>query len=414
MEALFGIEFSLPVKFFLAFAIVLILIGGTAYIVRRFATGGRESAVQRGRQPRLAVVDAAPIDARRRLVIVRRDNVEHLLLVGGPTDVLVEANIIRAQPTRDAIPTRDAGLARPAEPPSIVAEPAPRPAELPRPAAVAEPAPWPIQPPQLPEPPSRPAVAAAAPVEAPTYAIPVAPPIPVMPAPAARPPAPPAPMSALRAATEEIFSAPPVVAAPIAPVLESIATARPVLVDVAHIARIEPRPEPARVEPIRPEVVRVEPIRVEATNVEPIRADIPRIEPVRAEAARVEPIRHEQHLTGLAAAIGEPPEAAGRLQPAALAQPNRPTYNDDETIADMAQRLEAALRRPSMAVNNVPAQQARVAARAVPLAAVPTPARGGRPDAQRPAGPQQPGDALNYENLQREMASLLGRPNGSS
>ena len=51
---------------------------------------------QRGRMPRLAVIDAAAVDGRRRLVLVRRDNVEHLLMIGGPTDIVVEANIVRA------------------------------------------------------------------------------------------------------------------------------------------------------------------------------------------------------------------------------------------------------------------------------------------------------------------------------
>jgi hypothetical protein len=56
----------------------------------------------RGRQPRLAVIDAAAIDARRRLVLIRRDNVEHLLIIGGPTDVVVEQNLCAAEPSERA------------------------------------------------------------------------------------------------------------------------------------------------------------------------------------------------------------------------------------------------------------------------------------------------------------------------
>ena len=52
----------------------------------------------RGRMPRLAVIDAAAVDGRRRLVLVRRDNIEHLLMIGGPTDIVVEPNIVRAMP----------------------------------------------------------------------------------------------------------------------------------------------------------------------------------------------------------------------------------------------------------------------------------------------------------------------------
>lgn len=49
-----------------------------------------------GRPQRLAVTDAFPLDRDgRKLVIVRRDNTEHLLLIGGPNDLLVESNITR-------------------------------------------------------------------------------------------------------------------------------------------------------------------------------------------------------------------------------------------------------------------------------------------------------------------------------
>ena len=52
----------------------------------------------RGRLPRLGVSDYASVDSRRRLVLVRRDNVEHLVMIGGPTDVVVEANITKEGP----------------------------------------------------------------------------------------------------------------------------------------------------------------------------------------------------------------------------------------------------------------------------------------------------------------------------
>ncbi len=39
-------------------------------------------------------MDAAAVDGRRKLVLIRRDDVEHLLLIGGPTDVVVEQNIV--------------------------------------------------------------------------------------------------------------------------------------------------------------------------------------------------------------------------------------------------------------------------------------------------------------------------------
>jgi hypothetical protein len=130
MDALFG-ELPLPAKFLIAFLVVLALIGIVAYFVRRFGSSGLGATGARGRQPRLAVIEAAAVDARRRLLLIRRDNVEHLVLVGGPADVVVETNINRA--ARDA--------ARPATP---------------EPAVVRPPAEEPLRPPPAPEPRLRP------------------------------------------------------------------------------------------------------------------------------------------------------------------------------------------------------------------------------------------------------------------
>lgn len=88
-----GIPF--PVQFLLAFLIVLGLIGALTLLVHRLGGGRLAGGALRSRQ-RLAVVDYASVDGRRRLILVRRDNVEHLVMIGGPTDIVVEANIVRA------------------------------------------------------------------------------------------------------------------------------------------------------------------------------------------------------------------------------------------------------------------------------------------------------------------------------
>ncbi|MFN3658507.1 MAG: flagellar biosynthetic protein FliO [Pseudolabrys sp.] len=101
-ETLFGSGMPLAARFFIAFLVVLALIGVTAWLVRRFGASRLGGGSARGRQPRLAVIDAASVDGRRRLVLIRRDNVEHLLMIGGPTDVVVEPNIVRAGAAREA------------------------------------------------------------------------------------------------------------------------------------------------------------------------------------------------------------------------------------------------------------------------------------------------------------------------
>src|ERR1700682_4982417 len=90
--------------FLFAFLAVLALIGVAAWLVRRFAGNRLGASTNRGRMPRLAVIDAAAVDGRRRLVLVRRDNIEHLLMIGGPTDIVVESNIVRAMPAREQRP----------------------------------------------------------------------------------------------------------------------------------------------------------------------------------------------------------------------------------------------------------------------------------------------------------------------
>src|SRR5512144_39875 len=94
--------------FLFAFIAVLALIGVAAWVVRRYANNRLGANTQRGRMPRLAVIDAAAVDGRRRLVLVRRDNVEHLLMIGGPSDIVVEPNIVRAMPNRDQMAPRPA------------------------------------------------------------------------------------------------------------------------------------------------------------------------------------------------------------------------------------------------------------------------------------------------------------------
>ena len=92
-DTLFGEGYALKIVLGLIF--VLALIALAAWLVRRFGSEHLGTGPARGRQPRLAVIDAASVDGRRRLVLIRRDNVEHLMMIGGPTDVVVEANIVR-------------------------------------------------------------------------------------------------------------------------------------------------------------------------------------------------------------------------------------------------------------------------------------------------------------------------------
>ncbi len=155
----------------IAALIVLAILYRFAFAHRLRVPGGRT------RQPRLGLVDAFSLDGQRQLVLVRRDNVEHLVMIGGPNDVLVESQINRAltqaRDNNQASPLLAPGAsARRTETPLAAA---PVVAEAP-PSKVAAPAAAPAAPaPAAPKaPPSAPAVAPKAPAPPPPAAAPAA------------------------------------------------------------------------------------------------------------------------------------------------------------------------------------------------------------------------------------------------
>jgi flagellar protein FliO/FliZ len=96
MDAIFGTGMPFAAKALLAVMVLICLATAAIYVMRRFGGPRLGVAMLRGRQPRLALIEVTGVDARRSLVLVRRDNVEHLLMIGGPTDVVIEPNIVRA------------------------------------------------------------------------------------------------------------------------------------------------------------------------------------------------------------------------------------------------------------------------------------------------------------------------------
>ena len=85
------IELSELARSLLALLFVLSLIVLISWAVRRFGLEGRFKSENRG-APRLAVVERLVIDPKRRLVLIRKDDREHLLLLGSSQDVLVESS----------------------------------------------------------------------------------------------------------------------------------------------------------------------------------------------------------------------------------------------------------------------------------------------------------------------------------
>ena len=319
MNSLFGVDLPTPVNFVIAFVVVLLLIGAATWLVRRVGAGRRDAA-SRGRLPRLAVVDAAAVDGRRKLVIIRRDNVEHLLMIGGPTDVVVETNIVRAAPAA----SRELPSAR-----NGAAEIVPRAIPLP------DPTPWPLQPEAVP--------------------------------PVAMPPVAAPPLRAQRNAADETWRAPtePPHSGGAAP---EIRPSRSTVDALAGLAEELARP---------------------MTDAAPQRA--PTVQPPRPAA---------------------PPQQQPQQQPAATTKVPLPGTGPgaDQTLAEMAQRLEAALRRPN--AQKVVAEGQRVTATVEVKAARDT---NTAPSSEpQPVGNPPPPAPKSPSSLEKEMANLLNSRTGKT
>jgi flagellar protein FliO/FliZ len=335
-DTLFGAEMPLAVRFFLAFLIVLGLIGATAWAVRRFGAG-RLGANTRGRQPRLAVVDYASVDGRRRLILVRRDNIEHLMMIGGPTDVVVEANIVRAVAApRDLAGTR----------PTAGLDALPRAIPLPENGNGS----WPLAP---------------------------------------------EPSAGSRASSR------------VEPLPDEISRSFAPISDLASPADL---PSPAATgfaktgAPARPQRDTLSALADELST----RPAAPHRRPAATRPQVEEPEARQEPRS-------EPRIEARRPMPQPATPAPAPLTDDsDQSLADMAQRLEAALRKPGGENARVaPPPRAESASAAEPAAPSPPP-RAPRPEA-RPAraaagADAKPNQSKLYDSLEQEMASLLGRP----
>lgn len=90
---MFDAIYYLAVVLLLAFAIF-----GLLFVAKKQLGlgGGSGGFTLFGPRPehRIGVVDHVSVDGKRRLVLLRRDDVEHLIMTGGPVDVVIETGIV--------------------------------------------------------------------------------------------------------------------------------------------------------------------------------------------------------------------------------------------------------------------------------------------------------------------------------
>jgi hypothetical protein len=345
-DTLFG-EGQYGLKMLFAFIVVFGLLALALWLVRRFGGKRLGNPSARGRQPRLAVIDAATVDARRRLVLVRRDNVEHLLIIGGPTDVVIEQNIVRAGGA-----SRDVPAVRP----PAAADP------LPRAVPLGEGSMWPLQPEPAPrlEPMPRPDPAPRAQRPAPVVEESAQWTEPEPPRPASPQPPPSTRERRIRAADPLAGLAEEFARPPIAELGAAEQPARPIDIGSRQAARRAPRPQPVP-SPSAPQSAATADAELNAAADQNLAAMAHRLESALRRPAKGEDGAHNPPAaTPDSAAEGENPQTHSANGGNGASPQGRPVRVDP---------------------------------------------RPGRSDA-KPA-PQR----SLYDSLEQEMASLLGRPN---
>jgi len=81
-------------RFLGALILIIGMIGGAAWLARRYGLAPRVT----GGNGRIGIVAVQSLDTRRKLVLVRRDDREHLLVVGPSGETVIETGIMPATP----------------------------------------------------------------------------------------------------------------------------------------------------------------------------------------------------------------------------------------------------------------------------------------------------------------------------
>lgn len=117
----------------LALGVVIVLIVLGLWVLKVFMKTG---VAMRPQGRRVQVIEQVQVDSKRQLLVIRRDNVEHLVMTGGPQDLVIETGIPANE--RSALPGRRPQPAQ-AEEPAKAAPPVAASLAAPLAAAVTEP-----------------------------------------------------------------------------------------------------------------------------------------------------------------------------------------------------------------------------------------------------------------------------------
>jgi len=86
----------------LALVFVIALIGLLTLVARKFGFGSPTPTIGH-KNKRVHIVEVTQLDARRRLVLIRRDDREHLILLGNDREQIIETGIQVGSSFADAL-----------------------------------------------------------------------------------------------------------------------------------------------------------------------------------------------------------------------------------------------------------------------------------------------------------------------
>ncbi len=80
-------------RLIIALGVVLMLMGGLAMLIKKLGLSAHTSIIRSGDRKRLQIVESIPLDARRRLVIIKCDKQEHLVILSANGETVIAKDI---------------------------------------------------------------------------------------------------------------------------------------------------------------------------------------------------------------------------------------------------------------------------------------------------------------------------------
>jgi hypothetical protein len=127
MTSLFGGSAGTLLNAAFALGIVLVLIVAALWLLKLVGRAGQR--LGRVNEKRLQILETATVDGKRKVMIIRRDNVEHVIMTGGPQDLVIESGIAVPDPQPQSVrrpaarPASAAAAARSTPEPADIATP---------------------------------------------------------------------------------------------------------------------------------------------------------------------------------------------------------------------------------------------------------------------------------------------------